>query len=412
MVPPRAARGRGFRIILISTVIAGAAGYLIQAVAAWWLDPGEYAGFGVFWATFYFLVGAVAGIQQEIARAAHPVVAPDERGHRIRLLWFAGIAAITVAAVTAASAVIWAEPVFGDQWTTALPPLVVGALAYVGFATLSGVLYGRMRWGLLAALIIVDPVLRLLTVAGALAFGSDELLDWAIVVPIPIALAVGLLVRAVRRQSPTRVDRPVHALLGNAARTVLGAAATAVLISALPLFVAAGAQGEDAADVGALIFNLTITRAPLVIPILAFQGWLIVHYRDDHAHWATRFARLLGGIVLAGVVLAIVAWFAVPPAVGWLFGAGYALPPWLTSGIVLTASLTAALCASGAVVIARGGHTAYLAGWVAAAGLVILGLFLPMDLGARLLIVLSVGPAVGLGIHLLSLARHARAADR
>ena len=303
MDSPPASVGRGFRVILVSTVIAGAAGYLIQAVAGWWLAPDEYAGFGVFWATLYFLVGAVAGIQQEIARAARPVRTPLRRGHRVRLLAFAAIAAFTVAAATTGSAVLWAEPVFGDQAINALVPLTIGAMSYVGFATLSGVLYGRRGWGLLAVLIMVDPILRLLLVVGALASDSTVLLDWAIVAPIPVTLAVGVCVLAARRASPTRVDRPVRELLGNAARTVLGSAATAVLISALPLFIAASASSESAAEIGALIFNVTITRAPLVIPILAFQGWLVVHYRDEHGNWMARVVRLLGGIALAGILL-------------------------------------------------------------------------------------------------------------
>lgn len=404
---PTASGGRGFRIILISTAIAGAAGYLIQAAAGWWLDPAQYAGFGVFWATLYFLVGAVAGIQQELARAARPVTAPDSHGDRARILAFAGIAALVVAVVVLGSAWLWAVPVFGTQWGTALAPLLVGAVSYVGFATLSGVLYGRMRWGLLGILIVIDPVLRLMTVVGALAIGSTALLDWAIVIPIPIALLVGLVIIAVRRRSPTVVDRPVRVLLVNAARTVLGSAATAVLISALPLFIAAGARDESAADVGALIFNVTITRAPLVIPILAFQGWLVVHFRDSRPDWGRRVARLLGGIGLAGVLLAVVSWFVVPPLVALLFGEDYALDPWLTAGIVLTASLTAALCASGALAIARNGHTAYLVGWSIAAGLAVVCLFLPLDLGPRLLVALSIGPAVGLAVHVAFLVRHA-----
>lgn len=409
-----AADGRGFRIILVSTAVAGAAGYLIQALAGWGLEPEAYAAFGVFWATLYLLVGAVAGIQQEIARASRPVSAPRIHGDGARLLRFAGIAALVVAVTVIGSAIVWARPVFGAEWAAALPPLVVGATAYVGFATLSGVLYGRMRWGLLALLIIADPVLRLVTVAASLTTGSATLLGWAIVAPIPITLAIGLVVLLIRRQSPTEVDRPVGALLANAARTVLGAAATAVLISALPLFVAASATAESAAEVGALIFNVTITRAPLVIPVLAFTGWLVVHFRDGRPDWAVRAARLLGGIVLVGVVLAVLAWFAVPPLVAALFGTGYALDPWLTSGIIATSTLTAALCASGAIVIARGGHSAYLLGWAVAAILTVACLFLPLGLGLgpQLVLALALGPAVGLSVHVAYLVGQVRSAGR
>lgn len=400
--------GRGFQTILIATALAGAAGYLIQGVAGWGLEPGEYAGFGVFWATFYLLVGAVAGVQQEIARAARPASITGMRGDRLRLLVFAGIAGGVVTALVAVTSPLWAKMVFGAQWPAALPALLLGTLSYVAFATLTGVLYGRMAWGILAVLIIADPVIRFITVAVVLPLDTTAILNWAIVLPVPITLLIGILLISVARTTPTVVSESVFAMLGKAARTVVGSAATAVLISALPLFVAATATDESPAGVGALIFNLTITRAPLVIPILAFQGWLVVAFRDERAGWPKRVMLLLGAILLAGAALAIVAWFAVPSIIGWLFGSGYALSPWLTSGIVLTASLTAALCASGAVVIARSGHTAFLVGWVLAAGIAILALFLPLEVGPRVLVALALGPAVGLVVHALFLRRSSR----
>lgn len=397
--------GSGFRAILVSTAIAGVAGYLIQGLAGWALEPDEYAAFGVFWATFYLFVGAVAGIQQEIARTARPERVREGHSHHRRLFAFTGIAAAIVAGLIAASAPLWAAGVFGDRWLSASAALVVGATAYVAFATFSGVLYGRAAWRLLAFVIIADPVLRLVFVSLALTLDIPNMLDWAIVLPIPVTLVAGVIVLAWRRARHTAVGERVPTLLSNAGRTLLGSAAMAVLISALPLFVAVSAHDEETAEVGALIFNLTITRAPLVIPILAFQGWLVIHFRDGSPGWLRRFWLLLGGIAVAGVALAVIAWFAVPPLVGWLFGPEYALDSWLAAGIVLTASLTAALCASGAVVIARGGHTAYLIGWAIAAASAIVALFLPIDLAARVVLALAIGPALGLGVHMADLVR-------
>lgn len=396
-------RGRGFQTILIATALAGAAGYLIQAVAGWGLEPDEYVGFGVFWATFYLLVGGVAGIQQEIARTARPAAIGSGRSDRARLLAFAGITAATVTALVAGTAPLWGEAVFGKDWPATLPALLLGTAAYVGFATLSGVLYGRMAWGILSVVIIADPVIRLFAVVAAVPLGASTLLDWAIVSPVLITLLLGLVLLVSARSTGTIVADPVLGMLGKAARTVVGSAATAVLISALPLFVAASARSESAAEVGAVIFNLTITRAPLVIPILAFQGWLVVAFRDAGPRWVRRVVLLIGAILLTGVVVAAVSWFAVPPLVGWLFGGGYVLSSWLTFGFVLTASLTAALCASGAIVIARGGHTAFLLGWVLAAIVAVGLLFLPLEFGTRLVIALAAGPAAGLIVHVIFL---------
>ena len=398
--------GNGFRSILVATAIAGTAGYLIQAVAGWGLEPSEYAEFGVFWATFYLLVGAIAGIQQEIARATHP--ADTSNGAIRKLVAFAAVAAACVAGVICVSSPLWGPAVFGEAWVAPAFALLAGTVAYVGFAVLSGLLYGHRAWRPLATVIVADPVLRLVFVSAALAIGGSTLLDWAIVAPIPITLAIGLALVLRSRMTSTRISERIRELLANSARTLLGAAATAVLISALPLFIAVSAHGEESSEVGALIFNLTITRAPLVIPILAFQSWLIVRFRDASPGWLRGFGWLLAAIGAVAGVLSVIAWFVVGPIVGAVFGSGYVIGPWLVAGIVLTAGLTAALCASGAVVIARGGHTAYLVGWAVAAGTAIGGLFLPLPLDMRLLVALAVGPALGLAIHTWDLAVRSR----
>jgi hypothetical protein len=80
--------------------------------------------------------------------------------------------------------------------------------------------------------------------------------------------------------------------------------------------------------------------------------------------------------------------------------------------VVASAGLTAAMCATGPAVLARGGHAAYSLGWVVAAILVILGLLLPWGPDAKSIFALSLGPIVGLTIHLVYVLTHRYASVR
>ncbi|MFC6354806.1 hypothetical protein [Luethyella okanaganae] len=404
-VPAAASRVRhgpsGLAIVLISTAVAGGLGYIIQTVAGLALTPAQYKGFGVFWATLYLIVGGVSGIQQEVSRATREPEAERDKKASNPLRSFVVVFAVFVAIVIAASTPLWVGAVFPGHVVTSASAVVVGAVSYVGFATISGVLYGRKAWPILALVVVVDPALRLLFVSIALGVGGDqELLDWAIVLPIPITFLLSLLLVRFRLPHRSVVDVPLRVLVSNSAQTIVGTTATAVLVSGLPLFIGASSGGEDPSDVGSLIFNITLTRAPLVIPFLALQSYLIVHFRDQlRALWAS-LLKVLAIVAVATVVASVLVWLFAPVVVGWIFGSGYVLSGATLAGLVASAGLTGALCVSGPAVIARSGHTAFLVGWVLAALCLVAVLFTPWDLLSRTATALVVAPLLGLIVHL------------
>ena len=51
-------RTNGLLVVLVATAVAGALGYLIQAVAGFGLTPAAYAGFGIFWTAMASRAGA------------------------------------------------------------------------------------------------------------------------------------------------------------------------------------------------------------------------------------------------------------------------------------------------------------------------------------------------------------------
>ena len=221
-------------------------------------------------------------------------------------------------------------------------------------------LYGWKRWPTLALVIMIDPGIRLIAVLIALPTGSPVYLDWAVVLPMILTLIIATILMFATRRQRTHVDVGVRRLLANAGRTVAGATATAVLVSALPLFIGASSPRSEADAVGALVFNITLTRAPLVIPVIALQSLLIVYFRGRSAHVWAALVRVTVSIAAASAVASGLAFFLAGPVVGTLFGRGYVLHSALSAMIVVTAGLTALLCATGPLVISQNGHTAYL----------------------------------------------------
>ena len=157
-----------------------------------------------------------------------------------------------------------------------------------------------------------------------------------------------------------------------------------------------------------MIAVVTLTRAPLVIPFLALQSYLLVFFRDHTSSFWRAFGLILGAIAAATTVASGLAWWLGPALLG-LFGSEYAVDASTAGLLVASAGFTAALCASGPAVLARNGHAAYSAGWIAAAVGVVTLLFLPLDLNSRSILALAVGPAVGLGVHVIYLVRITRA---
>jgi O-antigen/teichoic acid export membrane protein len=168
-------------------------------------------------------------------------------------------------------------------------------------------------------------------------------------------------------------------------------------------------SGQLGAAGGVVILAVTLTRAPLLVPMTAMQGNLIAHFVDHAAR--RRGTRLQALIKPAAVIMLVgIAGILAAGTLGpWLLRAAFG-PQYQTSGTLL-AWLTAAaisiavLTLTGSATVAAALHRAYALGWVAAtvtaAGL----LTLPLDLATRTVVALLCGPLVGIAVHLAALGR-------
>lgn len=407
VVNSTANRGLGF--ILMATVLGGLVGYAVQAAVLSQLDPAAYLRFSVFWSALYLVISGLAGIQQEVTRATR-FSARRQQHTSNTARNFGALTSVAFFGAIVSLGPLWGPLVFGDDWSWSLVvALAMGAASYVVVAVFCGTMYGLHQWRTLAVMISSDALLRLAFIGILLSFsGARELLPWAVILPFPFTVLVVWAVVRKHTRGRSILDVNLKSLAWNSARTVSGSVATGILISGFPLFLSLASRNDSAAAVGTLIAVVTLTRAPLVIPFLALQSYLLVFFRDHTSSFWRVFGLILGAIAVATAVASGLAWWLGPSLLGF-FGPGYTVEASTAGLLVASAAFTAALCASGPAVLARNGHAAYSAGWIAAAVGVVALLFLPLDLDSRSILALAVGPAIGLVVHLIYLVRITRA---
>lgn len=392
-------RPGGFSLIIAATVISGIAGYLVTFIVYRVIGQADYSVFAVFWAAMYLLVGGLSGVQQEITRATHRVEPDSARGPSAARTFALVLGGLVLVGVLATSP-LWGVAVFGAGGSWLAAPLAVGAASYVLVAVLCGSLYGVSRWESLALMIAADGVLRLAFVGIGVVFTHDlAVLAWCVALPFPLAIAALWLVIRPGFVGTSQLDVGYRALSANVARTVLASVSTAVLVSGFPLLLGVTSAGVDADFLGELIFTITLTRAPLIVVVMALQSYLVVRMRDA-AGAGVLLLRVLGLIAVATAVLAALGWLLGPWVFGIVSGVEATVDGAFIAALVVSSGFVGALCATGAAVLTRARHVVYSAGWVVAAVVTVVAMVTPLEFLARVLLAILVGPVAGLVVHL------------
>jgi uncharacterized membrane protein len=392
-------------LVIGSTALSGGSGYLVTWLVAAQVSTADYTIFAVFWSALFLVLGTLGGVQQEFARATFPL---DESAHDsgvARASHFALLIVVVVALLLAASAPFWGVRLLGDAAQVGVIALIAGACGYVLVATSCGVMYGIAAWLPLAAMIGLDGALRLVLVGVALMVGgSVELLMVAVVLPLLVTLAIVVPVVAARLQR-SRLDVGYRRLSGNTVRTVVAAAATATIISGFPVLLRASDPDAPAAIIGPLILVLTLTRAPLVIPMMALQSYFVVRFQASPDRVLRNVSVTVTLVVSAAGALALILGFVGPTLFAALFGAAYSLDGFVIAGLVASSGLVGALTVTGSALLARSRHSAVTTGWLVAAVVLLAVLWLPLPLVERALVALAAGPLAGLLVHVAALLR-------
>lgn len=392
-----------------ATAVAALCGYAVIYLAARDLAPGGYSIFGVFWGAFGLATGASFGLLQETTReirsawSAKDAAAPTGRTRPLRVAALIGVAA---AAVIAGSSPWWAGRVFVDECWLSVALLAAGMAGFCLHAALGGMLAGTDQWSRYGALMVTDALIRVGLAVAAVVFG------WGLAGFLWATVAGSVAWLIMLGASPTtrttaRLVTPVGTadFLRGVAHSVTAAGASAILVMGFPVLLKL-TSGQLGAQGGVIILAVTVTRAPLLVPLTAMQGNLIGHFVTVSGPRALLTpAGIIGGIGAVGVLAAgLVGPWVLRVAFGPQYQASGALLAWLTAAAVAIALLTL----TGAAAVAAALHRAYSLGWVVATLASGLLLLLPLPLPTRTVVALLCGPLVGIGVHLAALSRAGR----
>lgn len=398
------APGRGSNssllLVLGATAISAASSFVVLLIVAPALGPAGYASFSVYWAALFMAVGILFGVQQEATRAVSDLGHTSVRGvGGASLPRFAAVLSVALLVALVASGALWATSLFGEAnagWTF---PLAIAVASYVGVAALNGLLAGSGHWAAFAAVPLIDGTLRLVLVAAALWAGSDgTALAWAVAIPFPVSLLIVGAARWRTVRAHSIVRESYRALSRNASRTIVASTANAVLVNGFPVVLSLVA-GEDRAALGIVVLALTLTRAPILVPLTALQSMLIAKFSASPRNAHRLMSRVLLGLAVITPILAVVAGLWGAGALAWLFR------DFVTSGALLAWLVVASGClgmltVTGARVLAAGKHGVFASGWVLACALAIVVVtVMPGDVGTRAVVGLIAGPLAGAVYH-------------
>ncbi|WP_079067203.1 hypothetical protein [Mycobacterium tuberculosis] len=390
-----------------ATAVTALCGYAVIYLAARNLAPNGFSVFGVFWGAFGLVTGAANGLLQETTREVRSlgyldVSADGRRTHPLRVSGMVGLGSLVV---IAGSSPLWSGRVFAEARWLSVALLSIGLAGFCLHATLLGMLAGTNRWTQYGALMVADAVIRVVVAAATFVIGWQLVgFIWATVAGSVAWLIMLMTSPPTRAAARLMTPGATATFLRGAAHSIIAAGASAILVMGFPVLLKL-TSNELGAQGGVVILAVTLTRAPLLVPLTAMQGNLIAHFVDERTERIRALiapAALIGGVGAVGMLAAgVVGPWIMRVAFGSEYQSSSALLAWLTAAAVAIAILTL----TGAAAVAAALHRAYSLGWVGAtvgSGLLLL---LPLSLETRTVVALLCGPLVGIGVHLVALAR-------
>lgn len=383
-----------------ATVFAALSGFVVIIVAGRTLGDELYDQFMAYWALFFALAGLLDGLMHETTRGTS---APD-RNARTRPWKYAGAIGAGVALVLAAASPLWVPALISTgSEASAAALMAIGLLSYTFQAVLSGVLSGLKLWNRYAVLVSLDSGVRLVLSLVAWALG------WGLTGFFVITVVGAASWLAVLRPQHLRVlvDVSPSVFLRRLGWAMAASGSSAALITGFPVLMKLASDDAPTltgVSLSAVIAAVTLTRAPILVPVQRFQSALIVRFVEKRSPAALLVP--IGLVLAVGLVGAAAAWLIGPWLIEFIMGEGFWAPSPLLAALTFASACTGSLMITGAAALASEQHTLYVLGWIVAT-LVAFGILaLPLALEIVVSAALIVGPATGGLLHVAALFRN------
>lgn len=380
--------------------IAGAlSNFVILFFALRAISVEDGAEFLVYWSLLFGMFGVVVGVQHETTRTLGSALADPARA-RARFLPAALIVGAMVAAAILLLSPLISTSLLPASSALAIPLLLAATLAQTVHVALVGSLAGQGRWFGYAGLLTGEVALRMAVILlVALLLPSLSGFELAAASGVLISGVALLAVRSTRNTITTPGDAELPRQTRNYLLAVLSTASTALLITGYPALVQATNPNADSALLAALILAVSLTRAPIMMPLTTFQGVAVKAFLAAKDAPLRAIARPVGYLTALGAVGAVAAWPIGPWFIA-LFRAEYVLPGWVFAALTFESALMAVLTILGTLALALDAHRIFAIGWLLASAVAIAVLMAGLPLTNAILISLAAGPLAGCAVFL------------
>ena len=393
--------------VAAASLVAALSNFVIMFIATRTLPAAAGTEFLAFWSLLTGMFGVVSGVQNETTRAVGAVLGGRSPG--VRALAPAMITGVIVAAIVLILSPLIAHRIVPLSASITLPTLVITTIVYAAYVTLVGSFGGHGWWTQYASLLCSEVVLRMLLMGTVLVMGA-YLGGYVLACSCATAILfvfLGLSRRA-RQAFASRADAGLGEMVRKNLLAVLSTSCTAILITAYGAILKGVAHNTDPLLLGGLILAVSLTRAPIMIPLTAFTGVAIKIFLGHREAPLRAVLKPIAALLALGLVGGAAAWLVGPWFVP-LFNPDYHIAGWVFGFLTFSSAFMAILTLLGTLVLALDAHVIYALGWLIASAVAIAILLSGISLSLRVVLSLGFGPIVGGTVMVVWLASYAHA---
>lgn len=421
---------KGASSVAVAFGFAAVASAAIVAAAPTLLpDMADVTVFMTFWSAIFVCSGILTGLSLEVTRTASAVTSAADGSNGLnaqatlpaypglnaelgavrrypRVAVVGAIIGLSLGVLFALTSVWWGGRLFSLYYHSESLALIIAA-GVVGFTfhhLVAGALAGAQQWKLYSALVFADSAIRVFLV-GTILFLTHSVL-WAAAATAFASfawLAFVAFSTQTRAALGIRSDVPLKPLLLRLGAAALATGSSALLVIGFPTLLAATTSDTAFQAAAPLLLALTLTRAPLMIPLTAVQGVAITHFVKNRDRGLAAMWPIGRIAILVGLGAALAAGLLGPWLLELFWGLDYRVNGLVLAGLTLGATGLALLTLTGGVCQAVTRHGIFVAGWLTAVAVAVATLVLPLHLFERAVLALLIGPLAGIIVHLTAL---------